>query len=62
MTLKQRTEVFANVEKTVARKIFAPAFDARMEALLKSIGSEFSKPIRWKRSRRNSEADRRTQD
>ncbi|MFZ0964239.1 MAG: S41 family peptidase [Terriglobia bacterium] len=28
MTLKQRTEVFANVEKTVARKIFAPAFDA----------------------------------
>jgi C-terminal processing protease CtpA/Prc len=28
MTLKQRAEVFANVEKTVARKIFAPAFDA----------------------------------
>ena len=28
MTLKQRTQVFANVEKTVARKTFAPAFDA----------------------------------
>jgi C-terminal processing protease CtpA/Prc len=28
LTLRQRTEVFANVEKTVARKIFAPAFDA----------------------------------
>lgn len=28
MTFKQRTEVFANVEKTVARKIFTPAFDA----------------------------------
>ena len=28
LTLKQRTEVFANVEKTVPRKIFAPAFDA----------------------------------
>ena len=28
ITLKQRTEVFANVEKVVPKKIFAPAFDA----------------------------------
>ncbi len=28
ITLKQRTEVFANVEKVVRKKIFAPAFDA----------------------------------
>jgi len=28
ITLKQRTEVFGNVEKAVPKKIFAPAFDA----------------------------------
>ncbi len=35
LTLKQRTQVLADVEKTVPRKIFAPAFDAtKWKALL----------------------------
>jgi C-terminal processing protease CtpA/Prc len=35
LTLKQRTEVLANVEKTVPRKIFAPAFNlAKWKALV----------------------------
>jgi C-terminal processing protease CtpA/Prc len=37
LTLKQRTEVFTNVERTVPRKIFAPAFDgARWKTLVEN--------------------------